>query len=801
MIAPAPEGAPVTAPGNLSPDAGIDRSTRAAGPAGTAPGVPTSSSSGFEIDVLAPEGVSIGMRFSEAKAALNARGYSNPRGEQGRSMPCAFVRPRDSLTSRTVNLVAGINQGDCLEGEAVRDIQIRYEVFGNKQPSLLGLLEDAERRLGSSADCRRRIAELLDQCRWNSPPNAPLVEAVGLFGGRVKFQMILTMHLIAKKNVTSHGQSPALSSPGSQPRRSADARPTDTGPTQSQAEISNKRTEPAQQSAGTSEKGPFEIEGAQLGMTTAQVNAALRANGFVPSDGGRGAQFVNEGGKPHQPGSTTVVISYLPGSKNGPPEQAQSLISRFTHFTHSSRSSSDWQKVNEQIYQKLVAKYGEPDKCTGQKSSSHNCKWSSQFDGWLATLEWQGSGSWASIVLKASNVDRSKFSGLASTTVASSSSLAASSPPPTATQTSDKANGESASIGFDVLAPYGFSIGMSYSEVEASVKTMGFKGGGCVWYRSEGTKQVKVSFQSSGQRGTNFCGEGGLVKLIVVESSDSRGWAASAESIVASMNKQIGTAGKCNKPAKMTECRWESPPKPPLVREISVQLGQGTVYYRMRSAENLQSRVNLPAKPAAREDAQHWWTQELAKMDAAAQTVKFTGSTRFEQLPPQEQQRLGGEATTVYEYCRKKDTFNSLHDCRCVAGKFIDARVANEQAQKTAGSGQPLRRQQKWAPEWEKHQTAKRDSTTDLIVIADRVADQCPNKPGAADYGYKQCTRMYAFRYSNRDDLETFCTCYADTYAAIYMNNPQSNVSTITGAGTGALTECTKKGLPSPMRR
>jgi hypothetical protein len=221
----------------------------------------------------------------------------------------------------------------------------------------------------------------------------------------------------------------------------------------------------------------------------------------------------------------------------------------------------------------------------------------------------------------------------------------------------------------------------------------------------------------------------------------------------------------------------------------------------MRAAENLQSRVNLPAKPAARDEAQHWWTQELAKMDAEAQTVKFTGSTRFEQLPPQEQQRLSAEATTVYDFCRKKGTFNSLHDCRCVAGKFIDARVADEQAQKTAGSGPPSRRQQRWAPEYEKYQTGRRDSTTELIVIADRVADQCPNKPGVADYGYKQCTNLYRIRLTKPDDLESFCTCYADTFAAIYMNNPKSTTSTLTGAGSGALLECTNKGLPSPMRR
>ena len=809
MVAPAPEGAPITAAQERSPETSLGKSTRGAGPTETNASVSTVSSAGLEIDVLAPEGISIGMSFSEAKAALKARGYTNPPGEQGRPRPCLFDRPRGSGTSHTtVSVVARTKrdpyQSDCLEGEAVRVISIRYDVFDDKDPSLLRLVEVTESRLGSPADCGGRTNSRVG-CRWNSPPNAPLVEQVSLDGGVArpmkKFRTMLTLQLHAKGDLKAQGRAPMPSSPAnSQPDRSAASRQTDVGPTQSGVERSNERTEPTQKSTIASQKGLFEIEGAQLGMTNAQVSATLRAKGFVPSDGGRGAQFVNEGGKPHQAGSTTVTVSYLPGYKNGPPEQAQSLISR---FTHSSRSLSDWQKVNEQIYQKLVVQYGEPDKCRRQARSSHDCTWVRQFDGWLATLDWQGTVSWATITLKASSVDRSKFSGLASITVASSSRVPPASSAPQSAQTSDKANGESATIGFDVLAPYGFSIGMPYSEVEAALKKIGFKGGDCGWYRSEDTRQLKLSFQSSGQPGTSFCGEGGLVKLIVVESSDSRGWAAPVDTIVASMNKQIGTAGKCNKPSKTAECRWESPPKPPLVREISVQLSPGAIYYRIRATENLQSRVNLPDKPAVRDEAQPWWTQDLAKMDAAAQTVKFTGSTRFEQLPPQEKQRLGGEATTVYEYCRKKDVFNSLHDCRCVAGKFIDARVANEQAQKTASIGQPPGVQQKWAPEWEKHQTARRDTTTELITIADRVAHQCPNKPGAADYGYKQCIKngVYQRRLPDRNDLNAFCTCYADTFAAMYMNDPRSEWPNITGIGAGAQLECSKKGYPSSQRR
>ena len=313
-----------------------------------------------------------------------------------------------------------------------------------------------------------------------------------------------------------------------------------------------------------------------------------------------------------------------------------------------------------------------------------------------------------------------------------------------------------------------------------------------------------MSFQTTGQRGTSFCGEGGLVGLIALEYVDSRGLGAPPENLIASMNKKIGKDAKCNTVLKNFDCRWESPPILPLVREISASLRPGVIDYRIRAIQNFQSRVELPAKPAARDEAQPWWTQELAKMDAAAQTVKFTGSTRFEQLPPQEKQRLSGEANTVYEYCRKKDVFSSLHDCRCVAGKFIDARVA-DQAKKPTAVAESQRVQEKGATtaqdRWEQSRKERIDNTVYLVAIADRVADQCPNKPGAADYGYQQCTKTYAYRLQNREDLKAFCTCYADTFAAMYMNDPRSQWPNITGIGAGAGLECTNKGYPSPLRR
>ena len=259
MIAPAPEGAPTTAAQERSPETNMGKSTQGPGPAGTGAGVPTVSSGGFEIDVLAPEGISIGMRLSEAKAALKARGYNNARGDQGRPRPCDFVRPGGSGTyPANVTLVAGTNQRDCLEGEVVRFIQVRYDPFDDKDPLLPVLVERTERRLGSAADCRRRDRCVL-HCNWKSPPNVPLIEQVSLNGGTVKtvgkFRTMLTLQLVGKRDLKAkEGRRHDRSPPTHRSVRTTDSQAADAGQTQGQVESSTKRVEPIQKNAIASKR-------------------------------------------------------------------------------------------------------------------------------------------------------------------------------------------------------------------------------------------------------------------------------------------------------------------------------------------------------------------------------------------------------------------------------------------------------------------------------------------------------------------------------------------------------------------
>jgi hypothetical protein len=63
----------------------------------------------------------------------------------------------------------------------------------------------------------------------------------------------------------------------------------------------------------------------------------------------------------------------------------------------------------------------------------------------------------------------------------------------------------------------------------------------------------------------------------------------------------------------------------------------------------------------------HWWDRELSTW--AANPARFEGSTRS--LADQEAARP--QAESVFNYCMQQQYFAQLHDCRCVAGHFIDA--------------------------------------------------------------------------------------------------------------------------------
>ncbi len=139
----------------------------------------------------------------------------------------------------------------------------------------------------------------------------------------------------------------------------------------------------------------------------------------------------------------------------------------------------------------------------------------------------------------------------------------------------------------------------------------------------------------------------------------------------------------------------------------------------------------------------------------------------YKQLPPDEQERLIAEATEVHDYCNRQSMFANFHDCRCLSAEFWSERVINY------------------------------DPNLNPITVADRLASKCPNEPGVAGYAYKRCNSYYA--QAMRFGLEEFCTCYANTFAKLYMQDPRAHMPNVTNIASRSTLECSDKGLPSPM--
>ena len=140
----------------------------------------------------------------------------------------------------------------------------------------------------------------------------------------------------------------------------------------------------------------------------------------------------------------------------------------------------------------------------------------------------------------------------------------------------------------------------------------------------------------------------------------------------------------------------------------------------------------------------------------------------YAQLPPDIQKMLIEETDFVHTYCQGQDMFASFHDCECVAAKFLDRRVLDY------------------------------DPGLDPVTIADRVADQCPNAPGVAGYGYNQCVGLYGWQMPV--GLESFCTCYGNSFSELYMKDPRSVIPNITGIGSASLLRCSEKIEPNPLQ-
>ena len=138
----------------------------------------------------------------------------------------------------------------------------------------------------------------------------------------------------------------------------------------------------------------------------------------------------------------------------------------------------------------------------------------------------------------------------------------------------------------------------------------------------------------------------------------------------------------------------------------------------------------------------------------------------YAQLPREDQIKLIDESNEVLAYCKGRGFFAKFHDCECVAAKFIEERLVNPEMQRTN------------------------------ISVADQVADECPNVPGAAGYAYENCMRSY--NHKMPIGLTTFCECYGSEFGKFYQENAASVMPNITRQATRAYKACDESGIASP---
>lgn len=142
--------------------------------------------------------------------------------------------------------------------------------------------------------------------------------------------------------------------------------------------------------------------------------------------------------------------------------------------------------------------------------------------------------------------------------------------------------------------------------------------------------------------------------------------------------------------------------------------------------------------------------------EQAAENVILERNDLLSQLPIELQKEILEEAQYVHDRCERNSLYATLFECRCLAVKFIDARIAQ-------------------GPD------------EDALALAEKQGSECINKPGIAGYGWKQCQELTYNMPYGRDE---YCTCFANKYVEEYMKSPQAISPVLKRAMTNALSAC-----------
>lgn len=343
---------------------------------------------------------------------------------------------------------------------------------------------------------------------------------------------------------------------------------------------------------------------------------------------------------------------------------------------------------------------------------------------------------------------------------------------------------------FDPLAPGGIVIGMTGAEAVERLEANGFGANSSrSFHLHRGLIQHGVRFSL----GTTGVGEMDDPVSEIAYSGSYAGLDPSLEEVIGSLNGRFGTPGDCTVSNQKARCRWETPPLAPLVWWIGARLDMYQAYridLTLKGVTDLDERLEVGAAPnrstASQIPPEYWWQQELAEMHA--EETRFADGQIFSQLSGEHLQRLQDEAVQVFAYCKEQNLFSALHDCGCIAERFVDERLVpeDEDQPENGFGGMTL-------------DLPGSSTPRDITSIANDVAEHCPNKAGAANYAFNKCVGQYSFRLGTA--TEPFCVCYAEKYAEGYMREPRAHISHLTGIGSGALQACHDEGIESPLSR
>jgi hypothetical protein len=291
-------------------------------------------------------------------------------------------------------------------------------------------------------------------------------------------------------------------------------------------------------------------------------------------------------------------------------------------------------------------------------------------------------------------------------------------------------------------------------------------------YYDDPSAKGRAVYVSTGQpdetTGWSTAGDCDAGKIVVTLGYERRGFdtgGAYAE-FAEAMGRKFGAPGQCSDNDWQVACEWHEPPNAPLYGTVQlvVRKDNGNLSLQIWAVRDILKRVALPPPPA---EERHWWDEQLAAWEAIPE--KFSESEKFAGLPEDAQRRLKGEAAQVFDYCKGRQAYAAHNDIRCVAGKFIDARVERGDDERT-------------------------DVSTLVGIAQDAVKPgQCPHKAGAAKYAYERCvsTRKNIIPQTYKE----VCSCYADVSAAVYENGTSGSFNAIKNAGVFAIQECRRRGF------